>query len=123
MKLVNGYDRRRGIATGGTLKVLEKGGEMDVTEYQLDKLRKHPHVSVWLKRGLLKVEEGDAKKSAPNPNRAVRAAPPLPEGIPSVGVHLHASPGGWYRVYVNGIDVVGRLVRKKRAEEVALEYA
>lgn len=71
-------------------------------------------------------EQAEQDQAAENENQDTGAAtePPadLPEGLTGKGVEIHSPSSGWYQVFVDGISVTEKNVRKAEAEELAETY-
>lgn len=122
MKLINTSGRARVIYGPIEMQRLEAGEERDITEAELDELKRHPNIRNWMHKGLLTVDMGAAKKPLPTA-REERSGPELPEGVTGEGTETVHHGGGWYSVFHDGMPCTDEKVRKDRADEIAADYA
>lgn len=134
--LVNTGNRRLGIP-GRPAIILNPHEAVEVTEEQLDDMKRNRTVARWLGSGVLTVRDAkdhEAKPQLPprrssgvtrkpsKVDRDKREPIVLPEGVEEQGVFKHHTGGGWWDVYVNGFKVTDTKVRKDEAEQLMSEY-
>jgi len=117
---------------GVTPKFIPPGAEIELTDYEFDVAKNNKTFAKWIERGIV-VVDGKREKapkveavvadppSKVNPN-ADRDPPALPEGVLAEGIFQHEFNKGWFHVYVNGIQVTSKGVRKAKANQLAYEY-
>jgi hypothetical protein len=137
-RLVNKGQRRLGIPGRPDSIVLAPNMSVELDDIKLKDIASNKTVSRWLETGVLQItdEEGEPQKPPVAPKRKpaptgikrsskqtdVRKEEPLPDGLTGEGVEQNHVGGGWWQVYVNGIKVTDRNVRKDEADEIAKEY-
>jgi hypothetical protein len=124
MTTITNTGRRRLGLPGRPALILGAGESAEVTDQQLQEMKKNGVVTRWFGSGLLVI---DGKPIEPEPgsvaNKQAAAAPEgLPEGLTGQGIELYHKGGGWWRVYVNGFEVTDGNVRKKEAKAIAAEF-
>jgi len=106
MKTIKNVSKRHRAIPGNPALIIAPNESKDVTESVFESLKS---VAALVERGLIEVSGG---KPEPDPEE--------PEERQTVEVSHQG--GGWYRVYVGGIDVAEKNLRKDEAEAMAAEY-
>ena len=120
MKLVNVSGRARVLSRPIEMLRLNPGDEIEVTQAELEDLRRHPNIRNWLHKGYLEVQGGDAK---PLPTAVdERPGPEIPEGATGEGTEIIEHAAGWYSVFHEGMPCTDKKVRYEQALEIAAEY-
>jgi hypothetical protein len=123
-RLKNNAGRAVGLPTARATRI-PQGGSVDVSDADMELIKANKTCAIWLERGVLTVDGEDPKagKEAATEKAEDKEEKPeeLPDGVTGEDVEVICA-GGWCQVYVNGIDVIGKKVRKEEAQKVAAEY-
>lgn len=106
MKITNHADRSIGLA-GDPGIVIEPGETAVVYDEHYRNLAQGEQFMAWLSKGVISVDSGGVKHPKP-------AKP--------IGVKVTHRGGGWYRLYVNGVDVSQENMRKAECLKLAKNY-
>jgi len=110
----------RALGLPGALPItLQADQSVEVSQSHADALHKNHTFKHWLKAGLLSVD--GVKSKSKQESKVSSSQPELPDQAATEGVHIEKN-GAWFRVLVDGVDVLGKSVRKAEAEEAADKY-
>lgn len=106
IKLINNSKQTLGLP--GVSFALPIGGGGEVTPDTFEKMKQNKTFNAWLEQGIIIVESNHPKEQIYQTDKPA-------------GVEIKGSKG-WFRVYVGGVEVSDKKLRKPDAKKLADEY-
>lgn len=112
MKLTNNANRALGVPGARRSLVVQPKQSIQIDAADLEALQKNRTSNRWLKSGILSVDDAPLKEEKKKEEKKDE----------DTEVEVRHVGGGWYEVYVSGIDVSQGKLRRDEAEKLAAQY-